>query len=85
MTETASKPTSRDWLKTIIFMVLGTLLGFIGAAILGASTGVIAMCSWAPGWWDPIYFVLAFALVFVIGPYLGFRFSRPKANRYPSL
>ncbi|HEU4952817.1 MAG TPA: hypothetical protein VFT46_12780 [Holophagaceae bacterium] len=85
MPESTTETSTRDWLKTFIFMALGTCLGFVTAAVLGAATGVIAMCSWAPGWWDPVYFVLAFALVFVIGPYLGFRFSRPRAKGYPEL
>ena len=49
--------------RALLVALAGGIAGAIGGGaaylLLGAATGVVAMCAWAPAWWVHVYFFLA--------------------------
>ena len=76
--ERSAVPMRRSVIRSGVGILFGVLLGYLVAGILGICTGVIAMCSWSPSWWDPIYIALSTFLIFVVGPWLGWKWSAPR-------
>lgn len=57
---------ARHQKRSLVVAAICGLAGLIGAFVawylLGAITGVVAICPWAPEWWAFIYFGLAITI-----------------------
>ena len=66
---------NRSLLLALVSGVAGMAGLFIAYGFLGAVTGVVAMCSWAPAWWIFSYFGLALGIP-IGGVWVGIKSRR---------